>query len=150
MHTVFLYLLGTTARIFDPPKRTQRALIIGEDNTGSNIGLNEKSAMEVPDSEVHKLQQGGIFAFLAWISYICLVWSFKGVLMFLYNRITSVPVRVKPCALLTGRQNWFMAASHDPDHGCLLRVYILGLSDFRSCCLSSNPKELAGQTVCRG
>ncbi|OJJ80132.1 uncharacterized protein ASPGLDRAFT_1502724 [Aspergillus glaucus CBS 516.65] len=68
MHTVFLYLL---------------------DNTGSNIGLNEKSAMEVPDSEVHKLQQGGIFAFLAWISYICLVWSFKGVLMFLYNRITT-------------------------------------------------------------
>lgn len=102
MHTVFLYLLGTIGRIFDPPKRTQGALIIDEDDTGSNIGLNEKSAMEVPDSEVHKLQQGGIYAFVAWISYICLVWSFKGVLMFLYNRITSVPVRVKTCALLTG------------------------------------------------
>ncbi|BCR86005.1 uncharacterized protein ACHE_21463S [Aspergillus chevalieri] len=45
--------------------------------------------MEVPDSEVPKLRQGGIYAFVAWISYICLVWSFKGVLMFLYNRITT-------------------------------------------------------------
>lgn len=57
--------------------------------------------MEVPDSEVPKLRQGGINAFVAWISYICLVWSFKGVLMFLYNRITSVPVRVKTYTSLT-------------------------------------------------
>lgn len=57
--------------------------------------------MEVPDSEVPKLRQGGIYAFVAWISYICLVWSFKGVLMFLYNRITSVPVRVKTYTSLT-------------------------------------------------
>jgi len=57
--------------------------------------------MEVPDSEVHKLEKGGIYAFVAWISYICLVWSFKGVLMFLYNRITSVPLRVRTYALLT-------------------------------------------------
>lgn len=105
--------------------------------------------MEVPDSEVHKLQQGGIYAFIAWISYICLVWSFKGVLMFLYNRITSVPMRVKTRALLTGRQNWLMATSHDSAHGWLLRMYIFGFSNLRSCYLSSNPKELAGQTVCR-
>ncbi|KAJ5971654.1 uncharacterized protein N7479_001572 [Penicillium vulpinum] len=68
MHTVFLYLCT--------------------DVYGSNIGLNEKTAMEVPDSQVAALRTGSIHAFVAWISYIFMVWLFKGVLMFLYNRLT--------------------------------------------------------------
>ncbi|OQE43494.1 hypothetical protein PENCOP_c003G08727 [Penicillium coprophilum] len=68
MHTVFLYLCN--------------------DVYGSNIGLDEKTAMEVPDSQVVVLRTGSIHAFVAWISYVCMVWSFKGVLMFLYNRLT--------------------------------------------------------------
>ncbi|KAJ5503865.1 hypothetical protein N7463_006739 [Penicillium fimorum] len=68
MHTVLLYLCN--------------------DVYGSNIGLNEKTAMEVPDNQVTALRTGSIDAFIAWISYICMVWSFKGVLMFLYNRLT--------------------------------------------------------------
>ncbi|XHF99972.1 hypothetical protein AWENTII_003449 [Aspergillus wentii] len=67
-HTVFLYLM---------------------DVYGSNIGLNNETAMQIPDSEVGRLRQGSIFAFIAWLSYIFMVWSFKGVLMFLYNRITA-------------------------------------------------------------
>lgn len=47
--------------------------------------------MQIPDSEVPRLRQGSIFAFIAWLSYIFMVWSFKGVLMFLYNRLTLVP-----------------------------------------------------------
>lgn len=57
---------------------------------GSNIGLNEKTALEVPDDQVESLQQGSIQAFIAWLSYIFMVWSYKGVLMFLYNRLTYV------------------------------------------------------------
>ncbi|CAI7572819.1 unnamed protein product [Penicillium glandicola] len=68
MHTVFLYLCSNVY--------------------GSNIGLNEKTAMEVPDSQVATLRTGSIQAFVAWLSYVCMVWSFKGVLMFLYNRLT--------------------------------------------------------------
>ncbi|KAL2008514.1 hypothetical protein VTN00DRAFT_6708 [Thermoascus crustaceus] len=55
---------------------------------GCNIGLNHETAMQIPDSEVPRLRQGSIFAFIAWLSYIFMVWSFKGVLMFLYNRLT--------------------------------------------------------------
>jgi len=58
---------------------------------GSNIGLNEKTAMEVPDSQVASLRTGSIHAFVAWVSYVFMVWSFKGVLMFLYHRLTCVP-----------------------------------------------------------
>ncbi|KXG53247.1 uncharacterized protein PGRI_002970 [Penicillium griseofulvum] len=68
MHTVFLYLCT--------------------DVYGSNIGLNEKTAMEVPDSQVATLRTGSIHAFIAWLSYVFMVWSFKGVLMFFYNRLT--------------------------------------------------------------
>ena len=64
--------------------------MIRKDVNGSNIGLTEKTAAELPDEMVHSYRQGSIYAFVAWISYIFMVWSFKGVLMFLYNRITLV------------------------------------------------------------
>lgn len=52
--------------------------------------------MEVPDSEVHKLQQGGIYAFVAWISYICLVWSFKVSSCFFTTESRQYPCESKP------------------------------------------------------
>ncbi|KAJ5689627.1 hypothetical protein N7462_004019 [Penicillium macrosclerotiorum] len=55
----------------------------------SNIGLNNKTAMEIPDDEIADYRAGSIDAFIAWISYIALVWAFKGVLMFLYGRMTK-------------------------------------------------------------
>ncbi|KAL4737447.1 hypothetical protein BDV11DRAFT_191742 [Aspergillus similis] len=67
-HTVFLYLCT--------------------DVYGSNIGLNTQTALEVPDDQVEDLREGSIYAFVAWLSYIFLVWSFKGVLIFLYSRLT--------------------------------------------------------------
>ncbi|KAL4771973.1 hypothetical protein BDW60DRAFT_207705 [Aspergillus nidulans var. acristatus] len=67
-HTVFLYLCT--------------------DVYGSNIGLNAQTALEVPDDKVEDLREGSIYAFIAWLSYIFLVWSFKGVLIFLYSRLT--------------------------------------------------------------
>ncbi|KAL4915693.1 hypothetical protein BDW62DRAFT_219242 [Aspergillus aurantiobrunneus] len=67
-HTVFLYLCT--------------------DVFGSNIGLNDQSALAVPDDQVDSLREGSIDAFIAWLSYIFMVWSFKGVLIFLYSRLT--------------------------------------------------------------
>lgn len=55
---------------------------------GSNIGLNEKTAWEVPDDQVAALREGSIHAFIAWLSYIFMAWSFKGVLIFLYHKMT--------------------------------------------------------------
>lgn len=46
--------------------------------------------MEVPDSQVPTLRKGSIYAFIAWLSYIFMAWSFKGVLMFLYTQLTYV------------------------------------------------------------
>ncbi|OJJ89061.1 uncharacterized protein ASPGLDRAFT_139214 [Aspergillus glaucus CBS 516.65] len=67
-HTVFLYLCT--------------------DVYGSNIGLTDKTALEVPDDQVPVLREGSIDAFVAWLSYIFMAWSFKGVLIFLYNKMT--------------------------------------------------------------
>ncbi|KAL4930347.1 uncharacterized protein BDV17DRAFT_259442 [Aspergillus undulatus] len=55
----------------------------------SNIGLNEESALQVPDSELHSYKLGSVHAFVAWIAYILAVWAFKGVLVILCTRITS-------------------------------------------------------------
>ncbi|KAF7596036.1 hypothetical protein BBP40_003816 [Aspergillus hancockii] len=55
---------------------------------GSNIGLNAETAELVPDEQVPTLRKGSICAFVAWVTYICMVWAFKGVLVFLYNRLT--------------------------------------------------------------
>ncbi|OJI95777.1 hypothetical protein ASPVEDRAFT_871137 [Aspergillus versicolor CBS 583.65] len=68
-HTVFLYLCT--------------------DVYGSNIGLNEQSALEVPNDQVGALREGSIYAFVSWLAYIFMVWSFKGVLIFLYSRLTT-------------------------------------------------------------
>lgn len=57
---------------------------------GSNIGLTDKTALEVPDDQVPVLREGSIDAFIAWLSYIFMAWSFKGVLIFLYNKMTYV------------------------------------------------------------
>jgi hypothetical protein len=57
---------------------------------GHNIGLNEKTAMEIPDDKVPRIKKGSMLAFWAWIFYIALVWSLKGTLLFFYNRLTFV------------------------------------------------------------
>ncbi|GAB1194351.1 hypothetical protein APSETT444_003596 [Aspergillus pseudonomiae] len=61
----------------------------GPEVYGSNIGLNEKTAELIPDEKVSDIRKGSICAFIAWVTYICMVWAFKGVLVFLYNRLTN-------------------------------------------------------------
>ncbi|KAE8394479.1 hypothetical protein ETB97_007508 [Aspergillus alliaceus] len=56
---------------------------------GSNIGLNEETAALIPDEKVPQIRKGSICAFVAWVTYIGMVWAFKGVLVFLYNRLTT-------------------------------------------------------------
>ncbi|KAE8154453.1 hypothetical protein BDV25DRAFT_126534 [Aspergillus avenaceus] len=56
---------------------------------GNNITLNEETAELVRDSEVPLLEKGSQLAFAAWVFYILLVWSLKGVVIFLYSRITT-------------------------------------------------------------
>ncbi|PWY96045.1 hypothetical protein BO94DRAFT_601224 [Aspergillus sclerotioniger CBS 115572] len=68
---------------------------------GSNIGLNDTTAAEVSDDYVPALRQGSIYAFLAWLAYILMVWSFKGVLVVLYNRLT-VGLKQNRLALAVG------------------------------------------------
>lgn len=64
--------------------------------------------MEIPDDMVADYRAGSIDAFIAWVSYIAMVWSFKGALMFLYSRMTCVPplksiFPVQPNQFITGR-----------------------------------------------
>ncbi|KAL4799610.1 hypothetical protein BDV19DRAFT_385378 [Aspergillus venezuelensis] len=54
----------------------------------SNIGLNDETAMQIPEEQVRSYRIGSICAFVAWLAYIFAVWAFKGVLVFLYTRLT--------------------------------------------------------------
>ncbi|ODM15892.1 hypothetical protein SI65_08733 [Aspergillus cristatus] len=56
---------------------------------GNNIGLNTVTAMQVPDSQVPKLELGSKLAFMNWIWYMCYIWCLKGVLLCLYNKLTQ-------------------------------------------------------------
>lgn len=58
---------------------------------GNNIGLNAQTAMQVPDEQVPRLELGSKLAFMNWIWYLCYIWCLKGVLLCLYNKLTSVP-----------------------------------------------------------
>jgi hypothetical protein len=66
------------------------SLNIGADILGTNIGLNEESAMLVPDNQIPDMVRGSKLAFMNWIWYICYIWSLKGVLLCLYWKLTYV------------------------------------------------------------
>lgn len=59
---------------------------------GNNIGLNEKTAMLVPDSKISDMIIGSKLAFMNWIWYICYIWCLKGVLICLYWKLTYVNI----------------------------------------------------------
>jgi hypothetical protein len=59
---------------------------------GNNIGLNEQTAMLVPDSKIPHMILGSKLAFMNWIWYICYIWCLKGVLLCLYWKLTYVNV----------------------------------------------------------
>ncbi|CAG7921990.1 unnamed protein product [Penicillium olsonii] len=56
---------------------------------GNNIGLNEQTALLVPDSKIDKMILGSKLAFMNWIWYICYIWCLKGVLLCLYWKLTQ-------------------------------------------------------------
>ncbi|CDM35709.1 unnamed protein product [Penicillium roqueforti FM164] len=55
---------------------------------GNNIGLDEQTAMLVPDSKISDMILGSKLAFMNWIWYICYIWCLKGVLLCLYWKLT--------------------------------------------------------------
>lgn len=55
---------------------------------GNNIGLNEQTAMLVPENKVADMVLGSKLAFMNWIWYICYIWCLKGVLLCLYWKLT--------------------------------------------------------------
>ncbi|KAI1831345.1 hypothetical protein DTO006G1_7252 [Penicillium roqueforti] len=57
---------------------------------GNNIGLDEQTAMLVPDSKISDMILGSKLAFMNWIWYICYIWCLKGVLLCLYWKLTYV------------------------------------------------------------
>ncbi|OQE39909.1 hypothetical protein PENCOP_c006G05064 [Penicillium coprophilum] len=56
---------------------------------GNNIGLDEQTAMLVPDSKMADMILGSKLAFMNWIWYICYIWCLKGVLLCLYWKLTQ-------------------------------------------------------------
>ncbi|KAH8433347.1 uncharacterized protein LDX57_010982 [Aspergillus melleus] len=56
---------------------------------GNNIGLNEQTAMQVPESKVPDMILGSKLAFMNWIWYLCYIWCLKGVLLCLYHKMTD-------------------------------------------------------------
>ncbi|EME47820.1 hypothetical protein DOTSEDRAFT_69676 [Dothistroma septosporum NZE10] len=53
----------------------------------NNVGLNEVTAMLVPDSQIPAMTLGSKLAFMNWIWYISLIWALKGVLLTIYVKL---------------------------------------------------------------
>ncbi|KAM3422229.1 hypothetical protein BST61_g2594 [Cercospora zeina] len=54
---------------------------------GNNVGLNDVTAMEIPDHMIPKMVIGSKVAFTLWYWYITLLWSLKGVLLMVYIKL---------------------------------------------------------------
>ncbi|KAL4966032.1 uncharacterized protein BDV14DRAFT_199481 [Aspergillus stella-maris] len=59
------------------------------DVLGTNIGLNEETAMQVPEAQIPDMILGSKLAFMNWIWYMCYIWCLKGVLLCLYWKLTA-------------------------------------------------------------
>ena len=56
----------------------------------TNIGLNEVTAMQVPDERIPSIQRGSKIAHFSWTMYICMIFSFKGVMLTLFRKVRYV------------------------------------------------------------
>ncbi|KAB2572664.1 Sedlin [Lasiodiplodia theobromae] len=56
---------------------------------GNLIGLNDEKADALTDAQVHSLTIGSKAVFIAWLAYLCLIWSLKTSVLFYYNRLTK-------------------------------------------------------------
>ncbi|TVY34178.1 hypothetical protein LOCC1_G008102 [Lachnellula occidentalis] len=55
---------------------------------GSNVGLNEQTAAALSDEAASRFKVGSKALFVAWLSYVSLIWSLKASLLFFYSRLT--------------------------------------------------------------
>lgn len=53
----------------------------------TNIGLDKETAMQVPDDMVPLLVRGSKIAHFSWTMYICMIFSFKGVMLCLFRKV---------------------------------------------------------------
>jgi hypothetical protein len=58
------------------------------DDYGSFVGLNEHTAAALSDEAAARLKIGSKALFVAWISYVTLIWSLNASLLFFYSRLT--------------------------------------------------------------
>ena len=54
---------------------------------GNNVGLDKKTALEVPNRDIPHLVLGSKIAFMNWLWYITFIWCLKGVLLALYFKL---------------------------------------------------------------
>ncbi|TVY36494.1 hypothetical protein LOCC1_G008207 [Lachnellula occidentalis] len=64
------------------------AMVNFADSFGSNVGLNKETAEALSDETVSRFTVGSKALFVAWLSYVSLIWSLKACLLFFYSRIT--------------------------------------------------------------
>jgi hypothetical protein len=119
---------------------------------GNNIGLNEQTAMLVPDSKVADMILGSKLAFMNWIWYICYIWCLKGVLLCLYWKLTYVNVpsiKDRASEISNSVQTRNLAPSPSYSSFSILCSYLahLPLNTYRP--LQPSREELADQTLPR-
>ncbi|KAL1641019.1 hypothetical protein SLS58_006461 [Diplodia intermedia] len=56
---------------------------------GNLIGLNDETADALTDAQVKSLTKGSQAVFVAWLAYLCLIWSLKTSVLFFYNRLAQ-------------------------------------------------------------
>ncbi|OMP85196.1 hypothetical protein BK809_0003864 [Diplodia seriata] len=59
------------------------------DEYGNLIGLDDEKADALSDAQVKSLTKGSQAVFVAWLAYLCLIWSLKTSVLFFYNRLAQ-------------------------------------------------------------
>lgn len=63
---------------------------------GAFVGLTTETANALTDEEVKTLEIGSKALFVAWLSYVTLIWSLKASVLCFYSRLTYVPSAEQP------------------------------------------------------
>jgi hypothetical protein len=76
--------------------------LIGQN--GTIVGMTDEVALTLTQEQKDKLVLGSKLLLVGWITYTTLIWCLKGCLLFFYNRLTYVSLRIKNFLTSTNQQ----------------------------------------------
>jgi hypothetical protein len=61
----------------------------------TNIGVTTEMVEQMSPEEIHRRELGSKWLFTGWNTYVALIWTLKGCMLFFFNRVTYVIIRLQ-------------------------------------------------------